>query len=129
VVGLGAIEFVGGDDGIAVGEVVGLGSFKFVGGDEDKVVGEVVGLGAIEFVGGDGGKAVGDAVGLLGAIELVGDGTGVNGGSREPPDTAVAVRMMWRMIAETQTSMIVARMIMMARWYLFRFVLCFVCML
>jgi len=63
-----------------------------VGGWEgSKAVGEVVGLGAIEFVGGD--------------------GMGVNAGSREPPDTAFVARMMWRMRAETQSFMIVQRIV------------------
>jgi len=48
----------------------------------------------------EGSKAVGEVVGL-GAIEFV----------REPPDTAFVARMMWRMRAETQSFMIVQRIV------------------
>ena len=48
----------------------------------------------------------------LGAIEVVGGGgTGVNGGSRGPPDTAFVARMMCTMRAETQSFMIVQIMV------------------
>jgi len=51
----------------------------------------VVGLGALEFVGGD--------------------GMGINGGSRGPPDTAFVARMMCSMRAETKSFMIVERIV------------------